>query len=113
MLACWLTPLRVAVTVAVWLLLNAAEVAGKVALLCPGAMLTPPGTASDPLLLASEMVAALVAALFRDTVQVLVALLPRVEGAQTSEVSCGVEEALALSVMERETPSSVAVSRAD
>ena len=92
MVACWLTPLKVAVTVALWLLLKAPEVAGKVALLCPGAMLTPPGTASDPLLLASETVAALVAALFRVNVQVLDALLPRVEGAQTSDVSCGVEE---------------------
>jgi hypothetical protein len=39
------------------------------------------------LLLASETVAALMAALFKVTVQVLDALLPRVEGAQAIDVS--------------------------
>ena len=43
------------------------------------------GTVSNPLLLASETVAALVAALFKVTVQVLDALLPSVEGAQATE----------------------------
>jgi hypothetical protein len=86
--ACWLTPLKVAVTVTLWLPLTAPEVAAKVALLCPDATLTPPGTARNPLLLASEMVAALLAALFNVTVQVLDVLLPRTEGAQTRDVSC-------------------------
>ena len=45
------------------------------------------GTVSNALLLASETVAALVAAWFKVTVQVLDALLPRVEGPQASDVS--------------------------
>jgi flagellar biosynthesis protein FliQ len=45
------------------------------------------GTVSNPLLLASDTVAALVVALFNATVQVLDALLPRLEGAQAIDVS--------------------------
>ena len=113
MVACWLWPLRVAVTVAFWLLLTVPEVAAKVALLRPDATVTLAGTVSKPLLLASEMVAALVAALFNVTVQVLDALLPRVEGPQDSEESCaGCAGAVALSVKDWETPLRVAVSRA-
>ena len=63
------------------------EVAVKVALLWPVATVTLAGTVSNPLLLASETLAALVAALFNVTVQVLEALLPRVEGAQATDVS--------------------------
>jgi hypothetical protein len=110
---CWLTPLIVAVTVTLWLPLTAPEVAAKVALLCPDRTLTLAGTVSHPLLLASETVAALVAALFSVTVQVLDALLPRVEGVQTSDVSCAEDGAVLVSVKARETPSSVAVSTAD
>jgi hypothetical protein len=58
-----------------------------VALLWPDATVTLAGTVSTPLLLASETVAALMAALFKVTVQVLDALLPRVEGAQAIDVS--------------------------
>ena len=87
MVACWLCPLRVAVTMALWLLLTIPAVAVKVALLCPETTVTLAGTVSNPLLLASETVAALLAALFKVTVQVLDALLPRVEGAQASDVS--------------------------
>ena len=87
MVNCWLWPLSVAVTIALWLLLTVPDVALKVALLWPSATVTLAGTVSNPLLLASETVAALRAALFNVTVQVLVALLPRVEGAQASEES--------------------------
>jgi hypothetical protein len=59
----------------------------KVALLRPDETGTLEGTVSNPLLLASETVAALVAALFKVTVQVLDALLPRLEGAQAIDVS--------------------------
>jgi hypothetical protein len=62
-------------------------------------------------LLVSETVAALVAALFNVTVQVLDALLPKAEGAQANEVSCA--GALALSVKVWEAPLRVAVSSAD
>jgi len=58
-----------------------------VALVWPDATVTLAGTVSTPLLLASETVAALMAALFKVTVQVLDALLPRVEGAQAIDVS--------------------------
>jgi hypothetical protein len=61
------------------------------------------------LLLLSETAAALVAALFKVTVQVLDALLPSVEGAQASDVSCA--GALAVSVKVWEIPFKVAVSK--
>jgi hypothetical protein len=60
----------------------------KVALLWPSAIATLVGTASIPLLLASETVDAFSAALFNVTVHVLDAPLPRVDGAQTSEEIC-------------------------
>jgi len=60
----------------------------KVVVLWPVETVTLAGTVSNPLLLASETVAALMAALFNVTVQVLDALLPRVEGAHASEESC-------------------------
>ena len=72
---------------ALWLLLTVPEVAVKVALLWPDATVTLAGTISAPLLLASETAAALVVAWFNVTVQVADALLPRVEGAQASDVS--------------------------
>ena len=74
-------------TVAFWLLVTVPEVAGKVAVLWPVATVMLEGTVSKPLLLVSETFAALVAALFNVTVQVLDALLPRVEGAQPTDVS--------------------------
>ncbi len=87
MVDCLLWPLRVAVTMALWLLLTTPEVAVKVALLWPSATVTLAGTVSNPLLLASVTVAALGAALFKVAVQVLDALLPKVEGEQASELS--------------------------
>ena len=48
-MACWLTPFRVAVTVAFWLLLTVPEVAAKVALLCPDATATLVGIESNTL----------------------------------------------------------------
>ena len=111
MVACWLWPLRVAVTMALWLLLTVPEVAGKVAVLCPNATVTLTGTVSNPLLLASVTAAALRAALFKVTVQVLDVLLPSVEGAQASAESCA--GATALSVKVCEPPLRVAVNNAD
>ena len=102
------TPLSVAVTVAFWLLLTVPEAAAKVALLWPDATTTLEGTVSNPLLLASETVAALVEALFKVTVQVLDALLPNVEGAQASELSCAGATRLTLFV--RFTPPALAVT---
>ena len=80
----------------------------KVALLRPVATVTFAGTVSNPLLLTSDTVAALVAALFNVTVQVLEALLPRVEGAQASEESCA--GAFRLKVLVRFTPPALAVN---
>jgi hypothetical protein len=85
----------------------------KVALLWPDATVTLAGTVSSPLLLASDTVAALVAALLNVTVQMPDALLPRVVGAQASDVSCAAAGAVALSVKLWETPFMVAVSRVD
>src|SRR6185295_8792808 len=108
MVAGWLWPLKVAVTVALWLLLTAPEVAVKVALPWPDATTTLAGTVSNPLLLTSETVAALVAALFKVTVQVLDALLPKVEGEQATDVSCA--GATRLKVLVLFTPPALAVT---
>jgi hypothetical protein len=108
MVACWLWLLRVAVTMALWLLFTVPEVAVKVAVVWPDATVTLAGTVSNPLLLASETVAALVAALFKVTVQVLEALLPRVEGAQPTDVS--VAGATRLKVLVLVTPAALAVT---
>lgn len=108
--ACWLWPLRVAVTMALWLPLTTPEVAVKVALLWPSPTTTLAGTVSNPLLLASATVTALLTALFIVTVQAVDALLPSVAGAQATEISCA--GALAVTVKVCETLFSVAVSRA-
>ena len=107
----WLRPFKVAVTVAVWLLLTVPEVAVKVVLLWPDATTTLAGTVSNPLLLTSVTVAALVAALFKVTVQLLDPLLPRVEGAQASELSCA--GATRLIVFVRVTLPALAVTTPD
>src|SRR5450631_2285480 len=96
----WLCTFSVAVTVAVWLLLTVPEVAGKVMLLWPEGTVTPGGTVSTPLLLLSETAAALPVGLFKVTVQVLDVLLPSVEGAHASDVSCAAELAVRLNVWE-------------
>jgi hypothetical protein len=70
------------------------------------------GTVSNPVLLASATVDALAAAGFNVTVQVLEALLPKIEGPQTSDVSWAGAGAAALSTKLWETPFRVAVSRA-
>ena len=64
------------------------------------------------MLLARDTIAALVAAWFKVTVQVLEALLPSVEGAQASDVSCAETVAVAVRVKVWETPFRVAVSTA-
>ena len=111
MVACWLWLLRVAVTTAFWLLLTVPDVAVNVAVLWPSATVTLAGTVSNPLLLASETAEAAVAALSSVTVQVLDALLPRVEGAQASDESWA--GATRLSVFVRLAPLRLAVMTAD
>ena len=95
---------------ALWLLLTIPEVAVKVVLLWPDATTTLAGTVNNPLLLASATVAALLAVLFKVTVQVLDALLPSVEDAHATDVSCA--GALAVTVKVCETLFRVAVRRA-
>lgn len=92
------------------MLLTVPEVAMKVALLWPDETVTLAGTVSNPLLLTSETVAALLAALLRVTLHVLEELLPRLEGAQMTDVSCA--GAAALSVKLWEILLRVAVSNA-
>lgn len=92
------------------MLLTDPAAAVKVALLWAEATITLAGTVSNPLLLASVTVAALMAALLKVTVQVLDELLPRVVGAQATELSCA--GALAVSVNVLEEPFRVLVSRA-
>ena len=113
MVACWLWPFKVAVTLALWLLLMDPELAEKVALLWPDGMVTLAGTDSKLLLLASDTIAALVVAIFNLAVQVAGWLLAKAEGVQDNDVSCAPAVALALIVKVWEAPLSVAVSRAD
>jgi len=68
------------------------------------------GTESDPLLLVSDTTAALVEVLLSVTVHVLEALLPNVEGAQASDVSCA--GALRFNVLLLLTPPLLAVTTA-
>lgn len=97
-------------TVALWLLLTLPEVAVNAAALWPEGTVTLAGTVSSPLLLLSETTVAPLAALFKVAVQVLDALLPRVEGAQARDVSCA--GALPVSVKVLEAAFRVAVSNA-
>jgi hypothetical protein len=99
------------VTTAFWLLLTVPDVAVNVAVLWSNATVTLAGTVSNPLLLASETVEAPMAALFSVTVQVLDALLPRVEGAQASDESWA--GATRVSVFVRLAPLRLAVTTAD
>ena len=83
-----MTPLRVPVTVAFCATLTVAVVAEKLALLWLAATVTLAGPVSDTLLLLTETVVALVAALFKLRVQVLDALLLSALGEQLNEDSC-------------------------
>ena len=62
-------------------------VTAKGTLLWLAGTVTEPGTVSIPLLLLSEITEALAAALVKVTVQVVDALLPKVEGEQDTEES--------------------------
>ena len=88
MVAGWLCPFRLAVTVAVALLLTVPAVAVKVPLLAPVAMVMLAGTVSTPVLLDRLSVAMLNAALFSVTVQVEVCAVPKVLGAQLALDNC-------------------------
>lgn len=110
MVACWLTPLIVAVTVAVWVLLMVPAVAAKVALVCPDEIATLVGTDSKLLPLTRETITVLVAALFKAAVQMLEALLAKVDGEQDSELSWAGALPVAVRAKVRETPFKVAVS---
>ena len=79
---------RLAVTVAVALLLTVPAVAVKVPLLAPVAMVMLAGTVSTPVLLDRLSVAMLNAALFSVTVQVEVCAVPNVLGAQLTLDNC-------------------------
>ncbi len=82
------TPLSVAVTLTLCALLTVPVVAAKVVLLWPVAMVTLDGTASAVALLLSATTVELLAGMLSETVQVLDPLLPKLEGAQDTDVSC-------------------------
>ncbi|MDP9112879.1 MAG: hypothetical protein M3O20_04270 [Acidobacteriota bacterium] len=96
-------------TVAFWLLPMVPEVAAKVALVCPDVMATLVGTESNPLPLTSETITVLVAALFNAAVQVLEALLAKIDGEHDSELSWAGALPVAVSANVWETPFKVAV----
>jgi hypothetical protein len=106
----WLWPLRLAVMVTLWPLLTVPVVAANVAVLWPAWTDTLAGTATKALLLLSETAVRAAAFWFSDTVQVLEALLPRVDGTQASDVSWTGGTRLRLLV--RLTPPALAVTTA-
>ncbi len=105
-----MTPFSEAVTVTFCAVDTVPVVAVKVAVLWLAATLTLAGTASAPLLLLKETVVVLAAALFKVTVQVLDALLLRLDGVHDTEDSCA--GAFAVTVKDWEAPFREAVSNA-
>ena len=85
-------------------------VAANVALLWLALTVTLAGTVKDPLVLLKVTTLALAAALFKVTVQVLDALLPKLEGEQDTDVSCA--GAVPVSVNVCDPPLREAVSNA-
>ena len=85
--AVWLAPSRVAAMLAFCALLTVPLETVKVALLWLAATVTLAGAVTTALPLLIETVVVLPAALFSETVHVLVALLPSVEGAQERDAS--------------------------
>ena len=85
-------------------------VAVKLALVDPVGIVRLEGTVSAALLLARAMLTVILAALFKDTVQVVEELLPSEEGEQETEESCA--GALAASVKVWEAPFRAAVRSA-
>lgn len=109
----WLCPFKLAVSMALWLLVTVPEVAVKVALLWPEGTVTLGGADSNPLLLLSDTAVALEAVEFNVTVHRVDPLLPSEEGVQAREVSCaGCAAALPVSVNVWETPFNDPVSTA-
>jgi hypothetical protein len=96
------------VTVAFWLLLTVPVLAENVALLWPAWIETLTGTVTKALLLLSDTDVIAAAFWFSVTVQVLDALLPRVDGVHDKDVSCA--GALTVRAKVCEAPFRVAVS---
>src|ERR1700693_5037257 len=94
--------------VAFWLLFTVPVAAVNVALLWPAWIDTLAGTVTKALLLLSDTDVMAAAFRFRATVQGLEALLPRVAGAQESDVSCA--SALTVRAKVLEPPFRVVVS---
>jgi hypothetical protein len=84
----WLRLSSVAVTVADWLLLMVPLEAVNVALLCPFGTIALAGTAKIGLPLLIETTASPEVALLSETVQVVVALLARLDGEHDTDVNC-------------------------
>jgi hypothetical protein len=105
-----LIPFKDAVTVTFCAVVTVPVVAANVALLWLAPTVTLAGTVSDPLLLLNVTPTALAAALFNVTVQVLDALLPRLEGEHDTDESCA--GALAVRVNVCAAPFKDAVSNA-
>jgi hypothetical protein len=105
-----LIPLKDAVTVTFCAVVTVPVVAANVALLWLAATVTLAGTVSDPLLLLKVTATALAVALFNDTVQVLDALLPKLEGEHDTDESCA--GALAVRVNVCDAPFREAVNSA-
>jgi hypothetical protein len=112
MVACWLWPFRVAVTMAFWLPLTLPEIALNVALLWPAGTVTLGGTESNGLLLAIDTTESVVAAASKLTAHFADTPLVIAEGEQNSDVGRLLGAPWALSVKLWEPPLRVAVSRA-
>jgi hypothetical protein len=82
-----LWPLRLAVTVGVWLTLRVPVFAEKLTLLWLARTVTLLGIVRRRVLVLIDIAVALAAALLNETVQVALALLPNTDGAQVRDVS--------------------------
>ncbi len=78
----WVFPLTLAVMVALWFCVTTPELTENVALACPVAIVTLPGTARRTLLLPRDTLTGLAATLLNAPVHVDVALLPIVPSEQ-------------------------------
>jgi hypothetical protein len=105
-----LTLFKEALTVTLCAAVTVAVVAMNVALLWPAAKLRLAGTVKAALLLLSEAVPATRAALFNATVQVLEALLLRVEGEQDIEEICAAAIPVRVNVLEEPLSEAVKVA---
>lgn len=112
MVACWLWPFKLTVTVAFRLALTLPEVASNVALVWPAGTVMLGGTDSNGVLLAIDTTESVIAAASKVNAHLPDVWLAIAAGEQCSDLGCPFVALLALSVKDWETPLRVAVNSA-